>query len=363
MNKNLKISVLQYSILLFFPILTTFNSISFNNIIELAGIDAYLSVIYAFIIGFILLIVFLYIFNYKPELSLSDKNIFLFGKLVGSFVNYVLLFIVSVIGIIIIYSMSNFIIIHYLKETPRIIILLVMGFIIFFNASHGIETIVRTSFIFIIIIILLNLSSMIGLITKFDFGNTFPFVGHGLNNIIKAGNNIVLNSILPIFILLIIPKKYVKDSDSISKYLIVVYFLSMLLVFFITYLTIGILGEYLLKVYVHPEYVVLKKISVFRFIDRIENIVYLKWFFNSFICVALIIYFVSNTIKTEDKTRIIPGIITLVMILLPLGIFHTNIDFNDFIINNYHYFNVVLLFIILLIFLNILFRKIIKKET
>ena len=362
MNKNLTISKLQYACLLIFPILTTFNCISFNNILEISENDAYLAIIYAFILGFIPLYLFIYILNYKPSLSLPDKNIYLFGKVIGSIINYILIFIISIIGIIILYSTSSFIMIHYLKETPRILILLAIGIIVTFNVTHGIEVIARTSFIFFIIIIILTICSTTGLITKFDLNNIKPILKFGFNKPILAGNGLLLNSILPIFILLIIPKNYIKDNKNTYKYILIAYLISMILTFIITFLSIGILGNDLIKIYAHPEYIILKKLSIFGFIDRIENIVYLKWIFNSFVCLILIVYFISNSIKTEDKTRIIPTIVTFIIITLPSFLFKNNIDFNKFILRNYHYFNIMFLCIIIIIVLNIFIRKALKKR-
>ncbi|MBR3161516.1 MAG: GerAB/ArcD/ProY family transporter [Bacilli bacterium] len=364
MNKNLKISKIQFSILLIFPILTTFNTISFNNIIKLAKNDAYIGIIYAFIIGFILLYIFIYILNYKPQLSLPEKNIYLFDKVLGTIINYLILFIISIIGITILYSTSNFIMIHYLKETPRIIILLVMGFIISFNVSHGIETITRTAFIFFIIIIILTTCSTTGLIPKVNINNILPILDH--NNIKKtviAGNNLILNTILPIFTLLIIPKDYIKDNKHINKYIIIFYILSIIQIFLITFLTISILTIQLIKLYNHPEYIILKKLSIFNFIDKIENIVYLKWIFANFTTLFIITYYISNTIKKEDKARKTPIIVTSIIILLPIILFKNNIDFNKFILNNHHYLNIILLLIILIIFISIHIKKLKERHN
>ena len=127
MNKNTTISKLEFTILLTYPILTSFNYISYNNILKISKIDSYLSIIYAYILGLITLLLFIYIFNYKPEISLPNKNIKLFGKILGTIINYITVIIISLVGIIILQNTTNFIITHYLKDIPKIIIIMAIS--------------------------------------------------------------------------------------------------------------------------------------------------------------------------------------------------------------------------------------------
>ena len=363
MNKNISISKLEFAILLTYPLITTFNYISYKNILTISKIDSYLSIIYAFILGIIPLLLFIYIFNYKPELSLPNKNIKIFGKILGTIINYITTFIVSILGIIILYNTTNFIILNYLKETPKIIIILAIGLTIVFNISKGIEAIARTSFLIFIIIIILTICSTIGLITKFNIENILPILNNNINNVIISGNTIFINNILPIYMLLIIPKNYINKPKNINKYIFLSYFFSFLLIFIICYLTIGILGINLINIYSHPEYIILKKISIMNFIDRIENIVYLKWLFNSLITLILITYFITNSIKTKDKINHITTIIILIITTIIIITSKKTINLNAFISKNYYIFNIVFILIIIITSINIFIRKQIKKEA
>ena len=106
-NKQI-ISKLEFAILLTFPILTTYNFISFKTNLEIAKINSYISVIYSSIIGLLLIYIYICILNYKPSLTLTEKNLKLFGK--------------KIENIILFNHTINFIIIHYLKETTKILL-------------------------------------------------------------------------------------------------------------------------------------------------------------------------------------------------------------------------------------------------
>ena len=233
MNKNLTISKLQFSILFLFPILTVFNCISFSDILDLGGFNACICIMFSFLMGMIPIVLFLYIFNYKPLLSIADKNIFLFGKYIGTIMNYILVFIFGAVGIIILYSTSNFIIIHYLKDVPRIIILFVIGFVVFYGVIHGIEVIARISFVFAILILVLSICSTMGLVTKFDISSFYPISYVDFKNIVFYGIQFVFYNIIPIFILLIIPKNYIKDNNKVTRWIIGSYLMGMVFIFII----------------------------------------------------------------------------------------------------------------------------------
>ena len=82
--------------------------------------------------------------------------------------------------------------------------------------------------------------------------------------------------------------------------MIIFYLIAMTFLFSATILTIGCLGINLIKIFPHPEYMVLEKISFLGFIDRIENVIYVKWLLNDFICFEVIVYYISNSIKKQD---------------------------------------------------------------
>jgi len=61
--KNWKINSLQYGTLVSFTILSTLIGIGFNNVTKIAKIDSYISIIFSYLIGFIPLILFIYLFR------------------------------------------------------------------------------------------------------------------------------------------------------------------------------------------------------------------------------------------------------------------------------------------------------------
>ncbi len=135
------------------------------------------------------------------------------------------------------------------------------------------------------------------------------------------------------------------------------YIISILFILLISVFTIGVLGQYLASFYQYPEYILLKKVNLFGFIDRIENILSIGWILSTYATLTLIIYYISNFIKKNDKGNIIPFIITLLIILSSIFIFKNNTTFNMYITNIYPYIISILFIIMIIISVTILIKK------
>lgn len=363
MNNNAKISNLQFSTLIIFPILSLFSGIGLYDLIKVAEIDAYISAVVAAVLGFIIVFVFLSIFNYKKDLSLPEKNKELFGKFLGTLINYIISGLMVIVGVCLIYSISNFIVSQFLSKTPIWIVLALLGLVILYNVTKGIEIIARTGIIFIILIICLTIISTFGLIPLFDTANIKPFLVNGIDEPLKGGMLLTLTNIVPIFVLLIIPRNNIIDNKKISRNIFIAYIIAMLFVFNSTILTVGVLGIHLAKIFPHPEYIVLKKISILGFVQRIENFIYIKWLLNDFISFGLIVYFISNNIRKKNKQKIVPILVIALILILSQVLFKDNTQFKWFVLHIYPYLNLLLLLIFLIIFINVIIRKFIEKET
>ena len=152
----------------------------------------------------------------------------------------------------------------------------------------------------------------------------------------------------------VIPNSLLFDIKIDLKNHLKSYVISSLVSLFIGIFIIYVLGPYLIKVFRFPEYMVLKQIKVFNFIEKIENLVGLIWIFNLFISASISLYNVNKIIK-NNKFMI------FFVVLVPFLV--------EFISSNYNYAISIyknlplLLFIIGSLFLFSLYRimKKIKK--
>lgn len=357
--KNWKINSLQFSSLFSFTILSTLIGIGFNNIITIAKVDSYISIIIAYILGFIPILLFIYLFN--QEKNINELIIDTFGKTIGTIINYLLLIPIMIIGICSVYSISNFMVSQFLSDTPIIIIYVIPSLVILYGLIKGIEAISRTSLILYVIMLLLFAIAIFGLVPQIEIDNYKPILENGLLNPLKGSIIFILSDIIPLFVMLSISKKNITNKEKTTKSIIFFYSISILIMFLNIAMTIGTLGIHLTNMYQYPEYMVLKQISLFDFLDRIENFVTIQWIFRTFMLVSMTVYYIQNTIKKDNNSKILPAIILSTIILLDIIIFKNNTIFTNFAFKIYPYSNLALFIIIIFISIVVFIKN--KRRT
>lgn len=357
--KNWKINSLQFSTLFSFTILSTLIGIGFNNVTRIAKVDSYISVILAYIIGFIPVLLFIYLFN--QEKNINELITETFGKIFGTIINYLLLIPITIIGICSVYSISNFMVSQFLSDTPIIIIYVVPSMVILYGLIKGIETISRTSLILYVIMLILFFIAIFGLAPQIEFDNYKPVLENGLTSPLKGALVFVLSDIIPLFVMLSISKKNIINKEKTTKQVIVFYTISILIMFLNITMTIGTLGIHLTDMYQYPEYMVLKQISLFDFLDRIENFVTIQWIFRTFMLVSMVVYYIQNTIKKDNNYLVLPALILAIIIALDIIIFKNNTMFTNFALNIYPYSNLALFIIITIISIVVFIKN--KRRT
>lgn len=351
-----KINSLQLSTIVFNQIISLSLGLNIFNIIKIDNTNSYITIILSYFISLIPLLLILYIANYKPNLNINEKIKTLFSKKIAIVINTIVTLIILFISIILLFSISNFTIQEYLPNTNIIYISIIYAILIYIINSKGIEVISRTSIVLPIISIIFIIITTIGLLPKIQLNNLLP----NINNF-NPLNTAILNSFISstyLFSILIIPKNYIVDKKNYNKTIILSYTIATLINLILTILTITTLGQYLINAYPHPEYIVLRKITLFTFIDRLENIISIQWIYSIFITLSLNIYYISNTIKKNNKSKKISLIIITIFVITFNTLIKTKLLFNKFIKYYYPYLLLIIIIIILLISL-----KIYKKQT
>lgn len=357
-----KINSLQFVNTYILCIISASIGLSLFTTIKIAGHNSYIGTLLGILMGLIPLFFFLYIFNYKKDLPLYEKTIYIFGRILGNIINILITLLYIVIAITVLFNLSNFIVSQYLADTPLLLVMSVFILVVYHILNKGIETITRVSSINIIIVLFLFLFSFIYLSQEFQLDNLKPILEHGLKNPILGGFINMLIALSPMYTLLIIPKNNLVDKEKVTKNLCIGYLISGFIVFSVSILSNGILGRYLIELYQYPGYTSLKKISLFGFIDRIENFISLHWILCSFTNLAMILYFIKINIKRKENSKILNFLICTIVVVLSYKIFNNNTMFNNYSYKIYPYFCISLMIIFLIITITIFIKKCIEKK-
>jgi hypothetical protein len=309
-----KITNLEIGTITYFLIRSCLFSICFNTLIQVSKQDSYISIIIGAIIGIIPLSVFYLLFNYEPSLNIFQKIKVLLGKYLGSIVNIILVLLIFSISVILFNDLITFIRYQYLDNTPIFIISIAFGLVIYYTLIKGINSILRASSIFFFMCIILFIISISGLIFKIDISNYTPSL---INNYYRGSFLCLSYNLLPMILLLQIPKERIVQNSKSFKFIIVFYLIAILSVVMTLLSVIGIFGWKLSLLYNYPEFQILKYVYFKGLSSKLDSILYLQCLFDTVIYIIFSSFFIFNGVITilKKKRNIIRIIIPLLFII------------------------------------------------
>ena len=267
------------------------------------------------------------LFNTYPNLTLTEKLKVIFPKWIYLILNILFILISLSLSALVFFRLIVFFHSQFTGSFSKYLIALVLILTLYYLSSKDIEVITRFSSLIIFICLSSLLFDSFSLIPEVKLNNITPLITSNYKNIFTS--SLVFASLFsgPSFLVLIIPKNNIINKQKLKKHVIISYVLSGLSLLTINIITLGVLGIDLIKIYTYPVYIVLKKIHIINFINSIENITVLMWFFILIFTSSLSLFF-SKTCLTQmfniinKRIKIIVNIILCLLVsFLPLSLF------------------------------------------
>ena len=228
-------------------------------------------------------------------------------------------------------------------------------------SNKKINVITHVSMILTTLNLVLFLISSTSIVKEIDLNNLLPFLKTDQSNIIVSAIKLSIINILPLIIILIIPKNKITNQKKYQKFIIISYIIGAFISTIITIYTISTLSIYLVNVFEFPEYMVLKRIKLFGFLERVENLISLQWITYSFIYITIIIYTISKSITNNQKQFTYSNIVIGILLIISQTIFKNNTSFNDYISSSFMYIISILIPIYIIIIIKIRTKKELKS--
>ena len=347
---NGKINQIQFLSLFIIIIMSSFLGIGIFSVIKSSESSALLSLIMSGVFGLGLIYIFITIFNYEQDLNFFQKINKLFGNLLGKIINLFFILSTLIIGVVMMYNLTQFITSQFLQSTPIVVVGGAFILLIGYAGTKNIETLSRISLILTVINIFLFFFAFLNLLFQVDINNFLP-ISTNVKKPLMGGIYPLLLNILPCFLLLCIPKNKINNSYTLNKNIFKTYGFVIFLMCCVIFGVIGVLGIDLAKIYQYPEYMVLKRVNYFNFLDRIENLVNIQWIFGLFFCLTMIIYFIKtfDTKKRISNQKWFPILLITIIFVLSIVLFPNISVFNNYIYKLAIYHRVISFILIIII--------------
>lgn len=321
-----KISSLQIGSLVWCLMLSSYIGIVPFILFSKLKQDSWLAVIFDFIIGILVLAIYLYIWNKQPEKNIFEKIKFVFGKNIGTIINFLITLTVIYMTTTYFYNMISFISSQYLIKTPALFIITVFSIPVIYLINQKLNVIGRVIFTFWIISAFLFGLTFFGLSSQLELSNLFPIAENGLFPIFKGTIICMPYTHFVLLLLLSIPKDSIIDKEKLNKRVILFYALTFIAILVgILFITTTLGGE-LAKMYQFVEFHVLKRVSIIGFIERIESTLSIRWILYMFVTAIIGLFFIKTYIKDtfpkiKSKEKPIMVIISITLLILSNYIF------------------------------------------
>ena len=279
-----KISYLDISIFMFY-ILQCYLFIFFiSKSINFVSYNYILYLLISIFLGISIILVFNYLFN------LSNRNIFYNIK--NKFIVFILLLLVFIFSIYSLNSITNYINFIYLKDMNKFYIMFSFILVIFFYIKNDIYSFFRCSSVVFYFYIFIEIITFVLLIFYVDITKLLP-ITYNLENIMDHSYLFLCLLVIPILLLLMIPRKMI-EGKGLGKKIYYTYIILSIIIFIKSIMSISILGYSGLSLYNYPDLIIYKNISLFSFIERIEWLLCFNTITNMFFMIGLSLFYIKE---------------------------------------------------------------------
>lgn len=320
-------NIFDYAVLIYFMVRSLFFNIFFSKILSFSKQDTCISIILGIIISIPILLIYNKVKDNKIDSFTKNKSIFKYYKIANSLIIITTLMLATYLF----WNMTNFVSVHLLYDTPKIIIIIFFVIPIIYTLFKDIEALYRGKVIMFYISILMFTLSYIFLIPNIKLNNFMPIFYN--SNILISTMFYVIYIVLPFYTLSIFPKNTIKNFTI--KKIITYNILFEIVIFIVSFNVISIYGVNLSLFLNIPEYHLLKKISFAETLNRIDTILSIQWLFDYFVTITFFIYYLLRGLITTFKVNYKISLIIIITIIA----FITNIL-------NYNIINILFLYIL-----------------
>lgn len=329
-----------------------FLGVGYSLLFDKVGKDAWISVILGTIIGSGIVYLISKILKYKKDKNL--KELFKEMKWLGTILKIIyfafLIFLLYECVLIMQTMTTSF----FLINSPPLFVGLTGAFLVILTIKENDTTLFKVAESLIAIAVVTVIITFLVLMPYGEIEAFLPVLTSSPKMLLIGSIYYATISTGPLLLTL--------DFKDDGKKLIKMYLFTSLIIFIICITIIAVLGPELIQIYRFPEYMVLKRIKIMDFIEKIENIISIIWILDAFMILATTSHTLKNLLPKKGGKLISSGILLLVTLI-------TGIVFGGnyiLVLETYYMVPIILtisiLIILIPIFIYVLYKQR-KKES
>lgn len=297
------------------------------------GQDAWIVIIIAAVLGSLISIVYARVISLFPERNLYDIAQVIFGKIIGKLIIALMTWYAIHLAALVVRNYSEFIQIVALEETPQLVMMLVMLFIIGYMAFSGMGILSKWVMIATVLVLIVVLFTVVLSIKQVNLTNILPIMTHDFTTMTSASLKIFAFPFAETVVFLALADSIKKSDNPYKIYLYGIFIGALILI--ITFLrNLMILGVPMLEKSYFPSYTAARIINIGELFSRIEITIFSNFILGGItkisICLFAAIKGVEKLFNIKSNAKIV-FLISLIILLISKFQFNSVIEMMKFI--------------------------------
>ncbi|UOF88821.1 spore germination protein [Fodinisporobacter ferrooxydans] len=254
--------------------------------------DGWMAEILALALGLLLVWLYNTLGKRFPNLTLAEYCQEILGKWPGRAVALLFLSYYFVLASLLLREIGDFLTTQIMPETPIQAVHVIFLIIVIMGARLGLEPLVRAGEIFLPWVIFLFLVMVVFISPQIKFDNMQPLLGEGFKPVLRAAFPALGLPYMELCVFLMI-FPYINRPEKIGKAFGIGTIIAGVMLIIVVLLSILVIGADLTALQIYPSYVIVKKISIGHFLERIEAVMAGIWFLTIYFKLTLCFYAVA----------------------------------------------------------------------
>lgn len=252
------------------------------SITSFARQDAWISAIFAMLVGLVVIWMNTYLGGLFPDKTYVEIIQLLLGKWLGGFIvaNFVLMCIIGAPQFV--WYVGDFFTTQYFPDMSMYIINTVFLISVVIALLYGIEAIARTSEVFFYGIVVMFVLSMIFVTPNIEVNNILPVMEKGIGRVLKGSLPLLSFTVLPTILLNMVYPVNVKDIKGAKRSLFKGYMIGMVIIFVSVLMCNLVMGSTITASSRYPAFLLTKEINVGIIFTRLEALIIIVWLLTIF---------------------------------------------------------------------------------
>lgn len=225
-------------------------------------------------------------------------------KFIGIIIRIFLTLMAIMMLIVLLFTLQTFAKSFFLTKSNTFFVLIPIVILITYLGFKGYNLLSYILEFFLPIAGVFTILSLASLLFKADLTNLKPFFSHNNLDMIK--------SIIVYFSFSASPLIFLLDLEFENNSIVNSYIISSVISIVAIIVISTVLGHILSKVYRFPEYMVLKEIKMFNFVEKVENFFSTSWLLDNFVTLSFLLCFLKRILPKKNNNYLYLLIIVIV---------------------------------------------------